>query len=75
MAQPPSRLYRLIEDRLDGTLAEFVAARYPQRGWRSIAADIQQQTGIEVSNEALRRWFADRIHIEVTVSDSSGTAA
>lgn len=64
----PSQLYRLIEERLDGTLAEFVAERWPQKGWRKIAADVYEATGISVSYGALRAWFADRITVEVKVS-------
>lgn len=64
----PSPLYRLIEERLDGTLADLIAARRPHTGWRDIAAEIHTLTGVEVSWETLRTWFVDRIHVEVTVS-------
>ena len=64
----PSRLYRLIEERLDGTLAELIAARRPHTSWKDIAAEVTETTGIEVSWESLRLWFADRITVEVTVS-------
>lgn len=69
MAQTPSKLYRMIEERLDGTLAEYIAAQRPQRSWRQIAAELQEATGIEVSWESLRSWFVDRIEVrtEVTV--------
>ena len=67
MAQQ-SRLYRMIEARIDGTLAEFIAARRPQMGWRSIAKDIDQRTGIWVSGETLRLWFADRVTVETVVT-------
>lgn len=65
----PSRLYRLLEERLDGTLAEFVAARRPAASWKTMAAELSETTGIEVSWESLRTWFADRIQIQVTVAD------
>lgn len=52
-----SRLYRLVEERLDGTLADLVAARRPTTSWRDIASDIATTTGIEVSYETLRLWF------------------
>ena len=71
----PSRLYRLIEGRLDGTLAEFVAARRPDMSWLSIAEELHRQTGVEVSWESLRRWFVDRIQVEVTISEPAGSAA
>jgi hypothetical protein len=62
-----SQLYRLAEERLDGSLAEFVAARWPGMGWRKISAELKEQTGIEVSHTALRRWFAGRITVETVV--------
>lgn len=69
MADTPSALYRLIEQKLDGTLAEFIAARRPTQSWRNIAAELTEKTGVEVSWETVRGWFADRIEIrtEVTV--------
>lgn len=62
-----SQLYRLAEERLDCTLAEFVAARWPRLGWRKISVELKEQTGIEVSHTALRRWFAGRITVETNV--------
>jgi hypothetical protein len=69
MADTPSKLYRLVEERLDGTLADFIAARRPHQSWRRIAAELDECTGIGVSWESLRLWFADRITVrtEVTV--------
>lgn len=64
----PSQLYRLIEERLDGTLAELIAQRRPHTTWRAIADEIQDATGITVSAEILRQWFKDRISIEVKVA-------
>lgn len=66
----PSSLYRMIEDRLDGTLPEFVAARRASLSWTAMAAEITSTTGIEVSDETLRRWFADRITVEVRVAEA-----
>lgn len=74
MAQP-SPLYRLIESRLDGSLADLIAARRPTATWREIASEIQSTTGVTVSAEALRLWFADRLTIEVKVTDPSASAA
>lgn len=65
---PNSQLYRLIEERIEGTLAEYVAARWPQKGWRKIAADIYADTGITVSHASLGTWFAGRITVEVKVA-------
>lgn len=67
MAQP-SVLYRLIEECLDGTLAEFVAARRATSSWQDIADSIKEATGVEVNRETLRLWFADRLTIEVKVA-------
>jgi len=67
MAATPSRLYRQIEQRLDGTLADFVAARRPHQSWKRIAVELTQATKVEVSWESLRSWFADRITVEVKV--------
>jgi len=63
----PTVLYQLIEVRLDGTLADFIASRRPAASWRAIAVELTEKTGVEVSAEIVRRWFADRIHVEVTV--------
>ncbi len=67
MSSTPSRLYRQIERRLDGTLADFVAARRPHESWRRIAADIEEATGVEVSFESLRTWFDGRITVTYEV--------
>lgn len=58
----------MIEARLPGTLAEFVAARRAGSTWDEMAAEIVSATQIEVSGETLRRWFADRITVEVKVA-------
>jgi hypothetical protein len=63
-----TQLYRLIEERLDGTLAEFIAARWPGSGWRKIADEITELTQITVSYATLRLWFADRIDVETKVT-------
>lgn len=51
----------LIEDRLGRPLAEFVAERHRPyvhgSGWRRIAADVLDATGVGVSHETLRAWF------------------
>jgi hypothetical protein len=66
----PSRMYMLIEKRIDGTLAEFIAARRATKSWAAMAAELGEITGPDyaVSDETLRRWFADRITVEVTVN-------
>ena len=64
----PSRLYRLIEERLDGTLAGLIETRRPDTTWRDIAAEITAKTQIEVSPEILRQWFAGRITTYVKVA-------
>jgi hypothetical protein len=64
----PSLLYQLIEAKLDGTLADFVAARRATQPWAAIAEELTNLTGQDVSDETLRRWFADRITVEVRVA-------
>lgn len=39
-------------------LEDFVAARRPDRSWRLIAIEITNRTGIDITGEALRGWFA-----------------
>lgn len=62
-----SALYQLIEERLEGTLAEYVAARRAKTSWRSMAADLTERAGVRINHETLRMWFADRI--QITVAD------
>lgn len=63
-----SPLYQLIEDRLDGTtLADYVAANFPTKGWRAMARDLEDRTGVTVSYNTLRTWFGDRLVVETTV--------
>lgn len=65
----PSQLYDLIEERLGGpTLAEYVAANYAEMGWRAMARDLHRKTGISISYNTLRAWFADRITVEVKIA-------
>lgn len=64
----PSALYVAIESKLSGTLAEFVAERYTRRSWIAMSSELHATTGIEVSDETLRRWFADRISVTVKVA-------
>lgn len=60
MAQASTRLQRQIERHLDKPLADHVAARRAGGvGWRTLAAEITESTGVEVSYEALRAWFAE----------------
>ena len=58
-----SPLYELIESRINGDLAEFVKARRPITQtwltWPEIAAEIARTTGVIVTDETLRRWFAE----------------
>jgi hypothetical protein len=72
-----SPLYRMIERRLDGSLAEFVAARRATTSWSAMAAELAQLTDCELSDETLRRWFADRIEVvsTVVIKDAPGRAA
>jgi hypothetical protein len=73
-----SQLYRLLEARIEGTLLDFVLARWPHTGWRKISDELKALTGITVGHETLRRWFGDRIAVEVTTTvrdDAPASAA
>lgn len=73
----PSALYQLAESRLDGTLADWVAANKGSDGWKVLAPKLSAEVGITVSAETLRLWFADRIQTQtiVTVVDTPAGAA
>lgn len=59
MTETPTRLQRLIGERLDEPLDDFVARRRADgKSWRAIAAEIEQRTAIEISHAGLRKWFA-----------------
>lgn len=66
-----SQLYRLLERRIEGTLLDFVLARWPHTGWRKISTELEELTGITVGHETLRRWFGDQIEVETTVRVNS----
>lgn len=60
MERTPTRLHRLIDRSLGRPLADLVAERRAeQAGWRSIATEVEDKTGVEVSHEALRDWFTE----------------
>lgn len=68
----PTKLQMLIERDLAakklGSLDDFVASRRATESWRAIAAELSEVTGREVSSEAVRRWYGDRLHIQVRVA-------
>lgn len=68
----PSKLQMLIERDLAakslGSLPDFIAARRPHRSWTQIAAELSEASGRPVSDETVRRWFADRITVEVKIA-------
>jgi hypothetical protein len=75
MRDKPTRLYRLLEERIvarpvraggAATLAEWVASRRPATSWKALAPELTEVTGIEVSWEALRLWFAAEEQVEQT---------
>lgn len=60
MADTPAK-YAEIEDKLGRSLGDFIAAGRAQGlSWRKLATDVSEQTGIEVSHEALRIWTLGR---------------
>lgn len=57
MAAPRSTLYRLADGKLDGKLAERLAAmRADDRSWRWIAEKLAPELGFRPSYETVRSW-------------------
>lgn len=55
-----SSLHRALDKLMDGALAEYVTSRRTQGdSWRSIAVDIRDKTGSDVTHETLRSWFPE----------------
>lgn len=60
----------------DGTLAAFVAAGLSDRkSWTVMAAELTARTEIEISDETLRRWFADRVQVQVVIAEAQPAGA
>lgn len=58
MARTP--LQELLDERAPGGLDEFVAKRRNgDLSWQRIAYDLLLTTGIAVTDETLRNWYAD----------------
>lgn len=52
--------HRLIEVQMGGSLKRYVRRRRnAERSWRGIADEIEQQTGVKVTDASLRNWFKD----------------
>jgi hypothetical protein len=67
-----SHLYQLIEAKLAPvTFEEFMAERRPQSSWQAIATEITQKTGVALTKEVLRRWFAGRISYDVKIAPTA----
>ena len=75
MTEPPRRspLYKLIENHIDGTLAEYVAANRSDASWRAMAADLAERSGEKINGETLRLWFTTQD--ETVVADAPAGAA
>jgi hypothetical protein len=71
----PSNLYRLVEGILGTPLADYVSARRATDSWRTMARDLTERTGQNVTHETLRGWFAGRIKETVTVTDRPAVTA
>lgn len=71
MVEEPSRLQLLIErdmaEKNLGELTDFVASRRATHSWRAIGRELSAAVGRDVNGELLRRWFADRVQVEVTI--------
>jgi hypothetical protein len=72
----PTPLFQLVEARLGGVgaLDRYVAEQRATTSWRVMAADLTERTGVQVTYETLRLWFADRIETTVTVKPTAGAA-
>jgi hypothetical protein len=71
----PTTLYQLVEFRLGESLAEWIDERRrpdvrPPVSWRVLATELSHRTGVRVSYETLRDWFAD----PESATDSPATA-
>jgi len=63
-----TNLAQVIELKLGRPLSEHVVeSRRKGLGWRPIAAQITDETGVKVSWETLRSWFSDELHVELHV--------
>jgi len=52
----------LIEDRIGGDLAAYVAElREDGASWNVIAARIARRTDVKVTDQTLRNWFGDEL--------------
>ena len=55
----PTATRRLLDLLLDGKLDDFVHERRAEgQPWRIIARDVHAQTGVDITPEALRSWYA-----------------
>ncbi|HET8684144.1 MAG TPA: hypothetical protein VFM54_20060 [Micromonosporaceae bacterium] len=70
MAQHSAR-YLLIETRLGESLDEYVGRHKGRMSWRTMADDLSSRTGVSVSAETLRQWYADRLTVAVLPVESS----
>lgn len=62
-------LSQLLELKLDGSLRDHIhKARAASKDWRAIAAELTEVTGVQVSYETLRSWFADELEQPVEVA-------
>lgn len=72
----PTPLFQLVEARLGGLgeLDRYVAERRASTSWRTMAADLTEKAGVQVTYETLRGWYADRVRTTITVEPSAGAA-
>lgn len=53
-----TRTFQLLDTVLDGGLHDFVQSRRDEsKSWRAVSRDLFSETGFDVSDVTLRKWF------------------
>lgn len=66
----------LIEVRLNRSLDDWVVeARNEGLTWRAMAARLEQESGLRITHEALRRWYGHRLVPRFVLRDAADDEA
>lgn len=69
----PPTTFQLIEKAIGEPLIDYLGAlRADERSWPYIAKRVTERTGVEISDESLRRWY---VAFAANESASEGDAA